>query len=488
MPPAKSYWQREQEARRARAQQAPRRAKREAGQELTEKFSSVNQGQQDVWRSSATVTAAISGHGGGKSQIGAYWMIREAGRYKGDTFLVAGPTYNTLEKSSIPKLRGLLRLHGLPWEFDQTRRIGFRVSQREYWLPQGGVIYFVSCDKPGSMQGTHARAFWMDETVDTDYYAFETLLGRIALNNGKGIITSTPYDMGWLYGNVYQPWVAAGRPGWKEAKEIFVAQWKSIDNPHFSKERFEWFKNNWPAWRFRLLYEGEFERPMGLVYDCITADTWIDDFEIPDTWPRKLGIDFGIHDPTACVWMAQAPTGQWIVYDEYYVSGWMRFADEEIEGKREGKHSTQMEMLEEIVARCQRRGEEPEAVYCDDSEPDYIMQARDLFEDRLGVSNVLPAHKKEILPGIQRVYAQFRGGMKIFKSLKNFRNEAESYSWKIDQTTGELEKDAKPKDNNNHLMDALRYGIVGSPEEQFNSFGVGKISLFDNFRLPGSLN
>lgn len=470
--PKLTYWERQREARRLR-QQDGRRPKRQAGQEVTKKFKAINQGQKDIWITEANVIAAISGHGGGKSQVGAYWLLREAKRNQGDTFIVAGPTYNTLEKSSIPKIKAILSLWNLPWDYDQHAKVGFRVQQKQYMLPGGGIIYFASSDKPGSMQGTHARAFWMDETVDTEYYAFETLLGRVALNGGRGIITSTPYDMGWLYGQVYQKWVSDGRPGPKEAEEIFVAQWKSIDNPLFSKEAFERMRAKLEPWRFRLLYEGEFERPMGLVYDCFTPDVWIDPMEIPLDWPRVVGVDFGIVDPTAAVWMAQAPDGTWIAYDEYYQGGWMRFADED---GGSGKHSTQMELLDEVIGRCISRYEHPKAFYCDDSGKDYILEFGEKVYDILGTHNVFPAHKKDIASGVQRCYGLVRSGkFKIFNTMKHFRDEQESYSYEIDKDTGELVKGAAPKDKNNHLMDAWRYAVVGSPEEPKNSFGFGSI-------------
>jgi len=480
----KNYWERERERRRNAS--TDRRSQRIAGQDVSKKFHPINRGQTDAWNSDADIVAAISGHGGGKSQLGAYWLLREAKRWPGDTFIVAGPTHNTLEKSSIPKLKAILALHGLPWDYDHNAKIGFRVQQKQYMLPKGGIIYFGSCEKPGSMQGAHARAFWMDETVDTEYYAFETLYGRVAFNEGRGIITSTPYDMGWLYGQIYQPWIAAGRPDAATAKDIFVAQWKSVDNPAFSKSRFEKLRAKLEPWRFRLLYEGEFERPMGLVYDCFTPETWVKPFEIPPEWPRKLGIDFGVVDPTACIWMAQAPDKVWYAYDEYYQSGWMRFADEIESDALSGKHSTQMEMIDEIVARCIAHEEKPRAVYCDDSGKDYIMQAKDKFYETLGTNAVYPAHKKDISSGIQRCYGLVRSGkFRIFNTLKYFRNEVESYSYELDKDTGELAKGAAPKDKNNHLMDAWRYAVVGSPDEAFNSFGYGSLGPNDNFRMPG---
>lgn len=429
--------------------------------------------QRPIWNSDARILAAIAGTFGGKSHMGAYWLIREAHRYPGEDFIVCGPTYGNLKKAAIPKLLSLFDTFGLPTYYDEHARVGYRTGDREYRLPGGGIIYFVSADRPGSMQGAHIRGAWMDETVNTSYEVYETLRQRVAGLQGRILITTTPYDMGWLYQEVYQRW-KAGDP------DIFVHQWRSIDNPKFSKEQFEKERASMHKWRFRMLYEGEFERPEGLVYDCFRDQHWVDPFPIPDEWDTVLGIDWGFTDPMVILWEARAPSNKRFLYDELYRTGWQGRVTGEDEDIVEdidprGAYVFPLEMLEAAVKRCKDRNIKPKAVYCGQDEPGYIEAAKKLFAD-IGCYNVYGA-KNAVVPGIERCYGLVRrGDLFVFNSLHNFRDEQGKYQWKIDNKTWQPLRRAEPIDSHNHAMDAWRYLEAGGKDEKENTFGVGKIT------------
>ncbi len=432
--------------------------------------------QKPIWHSDAALIAAVSGHGGGKTMIGPYWIEREWERHNHQgNFIICGPTYGTLRKSAIPKWLSLMTARGFPEEYDQVSKQGYRKADHEYRLPGGSTVFFVSADRPGAMQGVHAQAFWMDETVNTTYEVFETLLGRIALHAGRGLITTTPYDMGWLYENVYKQWVDAGRPKAREAKEIFVHQWRSIDNPMYPKSEWNRLRKRLPPWRFRMLYEGRFERPMGLVYDCVKEEHWIEPFDIPSEWPRILGVDWGFKDPMACISLALSPSGDVFAYDEFYKSGWMVYETAESRGEA-GAMAYPMEMIKEVIARSKARNEQFRAVYCDPSRPEYILESKELFYDELHCDHVFGADNT-VLSGIERCYTQVRTGkFHAFNTLSHFKDEVEKYQWETDKETGEPIKQGQPLDKDNHLMDAWRYALMGSRDEKKGSFGVGHIT------------
>ena len=71
----------------------------------------------------------------------------------------------------------------------------------------------------------------------------------------------------------------------------------------------------------RSRLEGEFHDASGLVYDELVRDIHIlQPFPLEDHWTRYRGVDHGLKSPTACVMLAVLPTGDIIVYDEYYES------------------------------------------------------------------------------------------------------------------------------------------------------------------------
>lgn len=441
--------------------------------------------QRPIWESNARIIAAIAGHYGGKTYMGPYWIMREAKRFPGSDFVICGPTYGTLRKAPVPKFLALMRALGLPTDYDRHSGVGYRPGDREYRLPQGGIVYFVTADRPGSMQGAHLRAAWIDETVDTSYEVYETLLGRVAGLQGRILITSTPYDLGWLYEQIYLPW-KAGDP------DIFVHQWRSIDNPKFSKDEFNKLRRRLPRWRFRMLYEGQFERPEGLVYDCFQDKHFIEPFIIPSDWERVLGIDWGFTDPMAAIWEARAPNGKRFLYDEFYRSGWIakekhdpEDPDEEVEIDPRGAFTFPTEMLEQIIERTKERQEALKAVYCDPSNAAMVAQAQQLFGD-IGCYRVYGA-RNAILPGIDRCYGLVRkGDLFVFNTLTHFRDERARYQWKMDKN-GEALRDAVPIDRNNHAMDAWRYLTAGGKDEKENTFGVGKIGEYDAFAARAAM-
>ena len=61
------------------------------------------------------------------------------------------------------------------------------------------------------------------------------------------------------------------------------------------------------------------------------------------------------------------------------------------------------------------------------------------------------------MPGITYLQGLFKSGkLKIFRDLKYFLDEINSYQWKMDRQEQLLDK---PRKENDHLMDSCRYAI-----------------------------
>ena len=126
---------------------------------------------------------------------------------------------------------------------------------------------------------------------------------------GQVLITTTPYNLGWLLSEVSR---RAGTHG------IHVETWRSIDRPGYPRERYEREKAVLPAWRFAMLYDARFERPTGLIYSAFNESVCvIDRFEIPKTWLVYVGHDFGADNPSALFYAQDPATGQFYLFQEY---------------------------------------------------------------------------------------------------------------------------------------------------------------------------
>jgi len=264
----------------------------------------------------ARTLAAIAGTGGGKTQLGYWWLYLRMLKYPGYGWLVAEPTFNMLAKillnSSDP---------GRPTLEQWFQRVGWhpnykavdKILETDY-----GKVYLASADNPDSMQGAAVKGAWLDEGGMMSLIAHQTALQRVSLFDGQELITTTPYNRGWLKTEIVDK---------ADGDYMHVEKWKSIANPAFPKHVYEEMQsgpNAMQAHRFRMMYDADFERPSGMIYGCFNADKCvIEPFPIPKSWPCYLGIDYGpVH--TAVVWYAKSPVkykewpaGTWFGYREY---------------------------------------------------------------------------------------------------------------------------------------------------------------------------
>lgn len=195
--------------------------------------------------------------------------------------------------------------------------------------------------------------------------------------------------------------------------------------------------------KFRAMYEGQFERMQGLVYDCYNPDLHIQEELTPEVFNScKLygGIDWGFTDPFVLLVMAITPSGDRFVVSEFYKTG-----------------LGPDEMLD--VVKSKMSIYPMRALYCDPSQPGYIKYLTE---------NGIPAVKanNDINFGIGSVYADLKGEkLKFLKDRCPYTlDEIEMYHYpepedlKPDQNS----KPEKPVDQNNHGCDALRYVTVGT--------------------------
>ena len=376
----------------------------------------LHPGQSRAWKSNARFVAMIAGTGSGKSWFGPIWLYREIQKNPKDGFLVVSPTFPMFQRIVLPRTKEFL---------DVVTGGEYRAGERIYYLPTGGKIFFGSADNPFSLEGVHVMAAWMDEAGQMKREAWDVALRRVGFHKGRVLLTTTPYNLGWLKTEVYDRWKAGD-------KDYDVIQFASIENPAYPIEEFERAKATLPDWKFKMFYLGQFARPEGLVYqDFDPGKHVVEPFEIPVDWRRIIGVDFGYNNPTAAIWLAVNPDGVVYAYREYYKRGKLP--------EESGNEIKQLSIDEKI-----------ELVVCDPSEPAGIEQYR-----RLG----LPARpaNNAVKEGIEAVITLMRSNrFFVFRGLVNLLDEIENYRWAEKQ---EQLKD-EPAKEYDHAVDALRYGVM----------------------------
>ena len=323
-----------------------------------------------------------------------------------------------------------------------------------------GPPQFGHAGDPESLESATVKAAWLDECGQAGFRlaSYETILGRLFIHQGRVLMTSRPYSLGWMKQLLWDPWEAAHL----SHPDIDVINFRSIDNPAFPREEYERARQTMPPWRFLMLYDGLFTRPAGLIYSSFDeARHKIPRFNIPPEWHRYVGIDFGGVN-TAAVFFAQEmcdgkPTGRFIAYREY----------------KAGERSA-AEHCYHIMRGDPANGIPPEPripICAGGSKSEGQWRREFAVSGTVNGKRVrgLPIHGpmvSNIEVGINKVYAAFaRNQLLIFDDLHGLLDELLSYSRELDPLGETTERIDNPHDF--HFADATRYLLVYlNPDKQ----------------------
>ena len=354
--------------------------------------------------------ALIGGTGCGKTYFLPRWLYVRMCQNPNEEWIVSAPTREMVKRNPIKYIKKFFDENGIKYEFNKADLV---MEVRGL-----GTIYFISAETPDRMQGIHAKGIVGDEAGLFDRLWWDTAVQRIAYKKGQILLTTTPYSHNWLKTEVWDKWIE-GNPA------FHVENPSSLDNPFYPREEYERAKRTLPEWKFKMLFEGKFTKPAGLIYDNYET---VEPFPIPESWYRFGGVDFGFNNPFAVIWLAENPeTGEIYAYKEFKKSG------------------LTVDDMEKVLKK-----EKCSVYYGDPASKETLetLRARGI--------NIRPA-KKDVLAGISFVQSLFKSRkLKIFKNLIYTIDELNSYQWETDRTGEILDK---PRKENDHIMDSLRYSV-----------------------------
>ena len=383
--------------------------------------------QWRVLESKSKFILASSGVQGGNTFIGAVWFVKQLERMgRKGTFLIGAPTYKILFASTLPKFIEMI---------GSISKIGvYKKLDSEIILHGGlGKIYIRSLEDPDHIEGmTVDGAIWFDEAGQMKEKVWINALARRAIAQAPILLTTTPYMLNWVYKKVYKSWQRGD-------KDYEVVQWKSVDNPAFPKEEYDKRKASMGENDFARRYEGEWRQISGLVYPDFTYDTHcVDPIPLNPEWDYYCGIDWGFTNPTAIVWFAKDYDGNYYVFDEYLVSG-----------------KTSSEHAEYVLQQQSKLPKQVKAFYCDPAGRDEISTFV-----MAGLRNTYGT-KSEVMEGIRRVTGLIKTRkLFVFKKCINLIEQMEIY--RIQEGRESQDPREEPVKKEDHLTDALRYGIYNT--------------------------
>lgn len=393
---------------------------------------------------------AIAANRVGKSVMGGYEMsCHLTGHYpnwwSGKRFKkpivawAAGDTGKTTRDIIQAKLLGPARDHGsglIPREFvmRKLQKTGVPDAVEMVYVrhASGGnsVCYFKSYDqRREGFQGTEIDVAWLDEEPPQDVYV-ETLLRTMTT---KGIVytTFTPLMglsdvvLSFCPGGEVIEGVVKDAP----TKYVVTCDWDSV--PHLSQQDKDDLYSSIPPFQRDARSKGIPQLGSGAIYQVPESDIVVDDFAIPDYWPRAYGLDVG-WNRTAATWGAKNPdTNIWYFFSEYYR------AHAEPVVHAQGIKAPGDWIPGVIDPAARGRG------HADGN------SLADMYND-LGLDLAYANNSREA--GIYEMWQLLSSGrLKVFKSLANWRAEYRVY--RRDEK-GRIVKE------NDHLMDASRYLVM----------------------------
>lgn len=371
--------------------------------------------QFDVFNFNTQFCCAAAGVQSGKTFCGSWWARRKIEECPRGTGVIVAPTYKILQQATMRKF----------FELWPDLRRHYKEQKGEIALPGGGIVFVRSADAPLGIEGITANWIWLDEGGMCSELTWTILRSRVAMTGGQVLITTTPYNMGWLYKNFYIPWKEG------EDKNLSFFTWASIQNPRFSKEYFDAERRRLKPEEFARRYEGKFEKMTGLVWD-IPDDLIIDPKNISTkAEARLIGVDWGWENPAAIA-VVYLYEKKWYVVDEWKQS-----------------HRITAEIIQ--VLKNKMAEHHATAVYADPAEPDRIEEFR---REGLPVMETT----KDVKGGISLIQQLIREKrFYVYNNCKEFLEEATMYHYPEPKLDEEKASKDLPVKFNDHLCDAVRY-------------------------------
>lgn len=387
--------------------------------------------QEELIFSDADLTIGSTGTQWGKSNAGTLWMKRQTHLFKNpnDNFLIASDSYKIMNQSVLPYFLHYMRGFG-----------EYKSTTAEFKLNTGGTVYIRTGTDPDSIVGIpNVRAYWLDEAGKARLYFWNNIKARAAAKGARGLLTTSPYTLNWLFKDYIKPKLRGKLP---DVKLIQAASWENPYHSLYDEANRTKVRAQMDEREFDRLFGGIWVRMSGLVYDCWEElENIIPAITLHPHTRYVAGVDWGYSpDPFVLKVRAITPDGMHYGISEFYKTG-----------------QTPSDMVNICKQKKQVFG--ISQFYCDPSQPGLIAEM-----NRNGIPAV-PADN-DIIKGIGLHYELIKTRkFKIFQNTNPYTlDEIDSYHYPDPQDLkpDQHAKEQKPVDQNNHCLDADRYITIST--------------------------
>jgi phage terminase large subunit-like protein len=347
---------------------------------------------------------------------------------------------NGVEKNLYPLYKQWLypsALRGGTWE------TAFDKSSKTLVFSNGSTIEFMSYDQDlDKFSGTSRHWVHFDEEPPKPIWV--ECMARLIDTEGDYWITMTPVEgMTWIHDDLYEP---------------------NVDNKDGTCE---------------IIQVSTFENP------------YLSETSIKDKWLWIMGLDHGLNNPTAVLWMAVDPNGFCVVFDEHYASEMTIEQHAEAIKRKIRQHNRMPDLLVADPSIKNRN-----AVAGASIQQEYMKYG---FAFTLGNNSVKDGivrvsrylkRSRYIGNRPQNVESLFSNGaganqdefyrLRITPNCTNLIHELKRYRWKT-YANKKLQYENNPYDEphkkDDHACDALRYMIMTRPDLYGNEDAMDREKL-----------
>jgi len=393
--------------------------------------------------------------GGGKSYflrwVAVYLLMYFAAVYKAKGVRIGlfCEDYPALEDRQLSKIR---------YEFPSW--LGDMNQQRhEYVLKPkwgGGVIAFRNLDDPSKYLSSEFACILIDELTRNPRDIFDFLTGmrmrwpNLPAKEWKFVGATNPGGIGHLW--VKKLWIDRDFSDEPFDPNDFVFVQAFYSDNKYIDAGYEKQLASLPEKQRRAYLEGDWDIFEGQFFTEWRRDIHvIEPFEIPESWPRYVGIDYGTANPFCALWMAVDYDGNVYVYRELYDRG--------LTAKEQAK-----------LIREASRNENIYAYVCDPS-----MKIKNQGRGSI-LTSIADDYRSEGVPVIFGNNDRIHGANVVRRYLRQDENgkaklRVFSTCQNLIRTLPALVHDEKkPEDvdtrGEDHAYDALRYGLLFITEPQ----------------------
>lgn len=354
----------------------------------------------------------------GKTYASLWRFIDEADCGPEGDFAIICRTYDSFERNVYRELEKIL-----------GQNVTYMRGKRQVYIKERKCHVITADDSSAEakIRGCTLAGAYVDEITIIPENVFIMLLGRLSIAGSKLFGTTNPDSpYHWC-----KKWM-------DENPDVKTFKFHLDDNPFIEKTKKEEIKRQFKGLWYKRFIEGKWVQAEGAIYDFFDEASHVIPHPNSHANYYVVGVDYGTTNPCAFVLVGYNPARYpniW-VEDEYYYNS-----------RTHQRQKTDAEYVDDLIKFTRFRN--IQAIYIDPSAASFRAALV-----KAGVDSIIDANN-DVNNGIGFTAMKLsEGGLKICKKCTNLISEFQSYVW--DEKSVKLGID-KPKKENDHALDALRY-------------------------------